>query len=528
MHGRVRTIHWTVKPAILGTGILPLHGGNGEGGKPLRGRIILDHNFLARCEEEALHHLGAILPHGTLIAADLTGTIDYIARNSGHFIAPDSALTLGQTLPNPLLELAHTLPGKPGSRTVREQVVRGHAGNLDGVITRSADDHFIVELTPSTNLPLGRSASAASAWVAAAIPDAPMGGVPEQRLVEFIAEQTGFQRVMYYQFADRGDGEVVAEARNSEVYGSYLGLRFPASDIPRIARVLYLKNPWRLIPNASESMVALDSNRNLPLDLTWSGLRAVSEVHRVYLANMGVTASLSFPVVVNGTLAALVAAHHPAAMGLSPGVLDRLALKVRAHALKLTEHQTSQRIRLLDGINRRFTEFRNVLRRRGNILEAWQELGPWLMEEFKTQGALVCVDDEHGFCGSVFEPNAFDAVDAWFDQSNQQQVWSSDSLSRALPHYPLSSIAGCLALRINSLGTPRIRIYLTRTECIHDVNWGGSPEKPVEYHDGRLGIAPRRSFEKWVERRVGYSQAWGSESQLLALKLRELLIQELC
>ena len=47
--------------------------------------------------------------------------------------------------------------------------------------------------------------------------------------------------------------------------------------------------------------------------------------------------------------------------------------------------------------------------------------------------------------------------------------------------------------------------------------------RPVEYHDGALGIAPRRSFEKWMEKRLGYSRAWGNEARLLALNLRDLL-----
>jgi light-regulated signal transduction histidine kinase (bacteriophytochrome) len=76
-------------------------------------------------------------------------------------------------------------------------------------------------------------------------------------LVREVAARSGFQRVMYYRFREDedGDGEVLAEARQAEIYGSYLGLRFPASDIPRVARTLYVRNSWRLIPDARAAAV---------------------------------------------------------------------------------------------------------------------------------------------------------------------------------------------------------------------------------------------------------------------------------
>ncbi len=39
----------------------------------------------------------------------------------------------------------------------------------------------------------------------------------------------------------------------------------------------------------------------------------------------------------------------------------------------------------------------------------------------------------------------------------------------------------------------------------------------LEFEDGTLGIAPRRSFEKWVEKRLGHSRPWDNETRLLAL-----------
>ena len=69
-------------------------------------------------------------------------------------------------------------------------------------------------------------------------------------LVDALRQASGFDRVLFYQFLPDDDGEVLAEACGDAAQGSYLGLRFPASDIPQVARNLYVLNPWRTIPDA--------------------------------------------------------------------------------------------------------------------------------------------------------------------------------------------------------------------------------------------------------------------------------------
>src|SRR5690606_8265454 len=126
---------------------------------------------------------------------------------------------------------------------------------------------------------------------------------------------TGFDRVMIYRFDPEWNGEVVAERRVSEL-DPFLGTRYPASDIPPQARALYLRNPIRLIPNSDHQpipLVALPDAPGTTLDLSDSTLRAVSPVHLEYLRNMGVVASMSAALRVDGALWGLVACHHYAA-----------------------------------------------------------------------------------------------------------------------------------------------------------------------------------------------------------------------
>ena len=128
-----------------------------------------------------------------------------------------------------------------------------------------------------------------------------------------IRRLTGFDRVMVYRFDPDWNGQVVAEAKH-DLLESFLGLHYPASDIPPQARALYKVNLLRFIRDidaVNAPLVPVDNPlTGAPLDLSQAALRSVSPIHCEYLRNMGVTASMSVSIMVAGELAGLVACHH--------------------------------------------------------------------------------------------------------------------------------------------------------------------------------------------------------------------------
>lgn len=117
---------------------------------------------------------------------------------------------------------------------------------------------------------------------------------------------------MVYRFAEDGSGEVVAETCKPGI-GSFKGLHYPASDIPVQARELYKRNLLRVIADVDAVPVAIEpahDEKGQLLDLSYSILRSVSPIHIEYLKNMGVRASMSISILVDGELWGLFACHH--------------------------------------------------------------------------------------------------------------------------------------------------------------------------------------------------------------------------
>jgi light-regulated signal transduction histidine kinase (bacteriophytochrome) len=481
----------------------------------------VDKRFIDDCEKEQLHLSAAIQPHGALLVVDGDGLVSHLSANLGDFLADVMMPAIDAALPAPLAEMAGELAELPGSRRQFEAALNGRHGRLDVVLSRNDAGQIIIELTVDRGeMPVSE------AFNQAVVPPASQTEANQQRqaLIEKVGVLIGYQRVMYYRFLEDGDGEVLAEACRAGVKGSYLGLRFPASDIPQIARALYQKNPWRQIPDVQAAAVPLLGRDGVVPDLSYSDLRSVSPVHVTYLDNMGVAASLSFPIVVGGQLWGLIACHDAAPREAGLGMLTLAAQEVRSHTLGLTAFFAQRRMHLLDGLVRRFSEAREIVHGAGDIVTAWPQLGAWLAGEFSTNGAQMCVNEGHVDWGEGFEHEALTRVDEWFVGQQIESVWLGDSLMRQIPDCPMTRVAGVLAVKAKTADGQLIRIYLSRHEHIHEVAWGGNPDKPLDRHDGVLGIAPRRSFEKWVEKRLGCCRPWDNEARLLAFKLRELLM----
>jgi len=508
----------------------------------------LDPGFLEECEREALHRIGAVQPYGALLGGSAgDGTVRFASADLDDWVGQPAANVLGQPLEVLLKALAvdqaealalavaamapQPAPAIQAEKRLLPGLVRGRRGEMDALLCCS-EDTWLMELQPALTPELRHQAYQPVPHGLYRMPQSPDEW---QQQCRFLAEQmragSGFERVMVYRFRDDGSGEVIAESA-AEGLAPYLGLRYPAADIPQIARNLYLANRHRQIPDvASEPVAILCANEQAP-DLTLSDLRAVSPVHIQYLKNMGVTASLSFPVVLNRRLWGLIACHHRRPRALPLPVRERCAEMVQVFALGLSGYQTSRRLKALTTTDRDIERLIHGIRGLESGSEPSYRLGEALLELVGAGGAALLEEGVPGMLlfGRTPDPDAIHAQLSWLRSTQAEPIFATDALSTLLPAAAASKdrASGLLAVRVGLFvdGERRERTFLWwRPEQPQTVSWAGDPRKSALFDAQSRTLSPRSSFETWVETMSGHSEPWSETDLLMAKKFRGLILR---
>jgi PAS domain S-box-containing protein len=329
---------------------------------------------------------------------------------------------------------------------------------------------------------------------------------------------TGFERVMIYRFdPDDRHGEVIAEAR-TDACEPYLGLRYPASDIPRQARALYLRSPTRIVADVHAPPAPLRAAPGdvdaVPIDLSLSALRAVSPVHLEYLRNMGVQATLTGSLVCDGGLWGLVACHHGSPRSL-PGRLRELVgwlAQDLATQIALLEAQHSERYRAqLKACRERVITGMRAGDGLADLIRGSQLRD--VLDAVAADGVALVQDGQVVTGGVTPPPERCAALAAQLGEcavSPGAHLFATDCLSRDFPGTEdlADTASGVLMQPLSDASG--LKLLCFRGELLQDVTWGGNPEKAAAVDaDGR--ISPRKSFAAWRETVRRHARRWRRE-----------------
>ncbi len=355
------------------------------------------------------------------------------------------------------------------------------------------------------------------------------GGV--EALCKIAARQVkaliGFDRVMVYQFAPDGDGHVIAEARESRQV-PFLGLRYPASDIPKQARALYKRSLLRIISDVNDPgfpiQPVLDS-RGQPLDMSLSSTRAVSPIHLEYLRNMGVAASMSISILVRGELWGLIACHHDTPRVISYELRSAAELFAQLFGFVVSESE-SDRARD-DEIQARLLHDRIMaeLADGRSIEENFEPFANAIRSVIDYTGIALITDGRVQMSGQTPTKDQLKPLARFLNTTAVSQIFATDRLSRVYPPADdYTNIAsGILALPVSR--KPRDYIILFRDELVRSVNWAGNPDKPVEVGPNGVRLTPRKSFDSWSQDVYGQSKPWTHTELRAAESLRITLLE---
>jgi light-regulated signal transduction histidine kinase (bacteriophytochrome) len=272
---------------------------------------------LTNCDREPIHLSGAIQTPGFLIAVSTDWIIARVSKNIRDLLGYDPADLIGSPLPDYIPHaLLHDLRNKISYLSEADMVERmfgreiGTSGQPYDIAVHFSDGQIVIEAEPGN--PAGADVTSSVRAMMSRLDRTKDMKAFYREGARQIRSMLGYDRVMVYKFAATGAGEVVAEAAKPGI-GSFMGLHYPASDIPRQARQLYKRNLVRVIRDVNSDPVpivpAMDPTGRR-LDLSLSILRSVSPIHIEYLKNMGVAASLSISIVVDDELWGLFACHN--------------------------------------------------------------------------------------------------------------------------------------------------------------------------------------------------------------------------
>jgi light-regulated signal transduction histidine kinase (bacteriophytochrome)/CheY-like chemotaxis protein len=486
---------------------------------------------LENCDREPIHVPGSIQPHGCLIACDMTASrIVRYSANAADMLGLDGDLVdmpleraLGDRLAHDVRNaLGRTREGSRPALVFNRTVPSGRSLDVSVHRYKGAAILEFEPAQPELGVPLeltrgmiGRIANAENI----------------DRLLrdttKIVYATLGYDRVMVYQFGHDGAGKVMTEAKRSDLE-SFLGQYFPATDIPAQARALYLKNTIRVISDADFAPVPvvpmLDASGE-PLDLSFAHLRSVSPIHCEYLRNMGVGASMSISVIVDGVLWGLIACHHygPRVLSMAQRAAAEMfgeffSLHLAALSNKKSLEAATQARAALDKFLREATSAEDINQSLRDHLGDFSRLircdgvGMWLDKKWSAQGVTPGIDHVPGLVR--FAESVSDGT-----------TWATHKLSNALPSAEAYAAVASGVLIVPLSQRPRDYLFFFRKEVLRTLDWAGNPEKTYEV--GPLGdrLTPRKSFAIWKETVHQQATPWTDAERHFAEAARVALVE---
>lgn len=485
------------------------------------------------CDKYNFETPGKIQSHGAmLVLQENSLTVVQLSQNTTRIIGLDPQQLINQPLVN-FLEPTSADALQKAVRSTNLSMVNPVRLNFRGMscdaILLRHQGLLIIELEPAN-----QSIDNVDTYQRAAMNamEKIQGAVFAEQLIDIatneIRDLTDFDRVMYYKFDEDYNGQVVAEAtvRGAD---SFLGLRFPASDIPYRVRRLYMSTTCRYLPDLNEPQVPLVPEINpitrKPLDMTPTILRAVAPTHIEYMKNLGVNSSMSFSIMKDGKLIGMFACHHYS--GKFVPYVNRLVceqiVEMFVMMLSQLDDESSQANRL-----RKFKQSAQQAIQSGQLQQA---ITP-LLSMVNADGVAIYKNGKLTLGGYTPTSEEVQALISLLGNPSYNILYQEDArglfVTSKLAHVITGgerikdAASGVMAIPISR--TPGEYILWFRPERILAATWAGNPDQAMSIDEKTMRISPRKSFQAWQKSVELSSEAWKSYETQVAVELRDALI----
>ncbi|WP_405201540.1 ATP-binding protein [Dokdonia sp. LLG6352-1] len=463
---------------------------------------------LTNCDKEPIHLLGQVQSHAYLFVIDALNkqlvrasenVFDLLSRKREDI----HTITIKDIFGPSASTIASCIEGK-NTQTIEVEV----KGKRYVVITHYRENLIYIELEPIVAQAEAHIVQRQLSDIITDLSQAITVSEMCDKTANLIKSLTGYDRVMLYKFDQNWNGTIISESRE-EVLESWLGMHYPATDIPQQARKSFLKQGVRIIADVASQTSAVFPELNeqgQPLDLTNCESRASSPIHIEYLENMKVGATLTAAIVSNGTLWGLIACHH--------------------YSPKFTNYYQRQTIKFLTQVFSTQLTLRSsneVLARINATTASRAKLVEQMSNEWDVQGGLtkkptsmLTITEATG--GAVFLENTLSTVGDtpskediknlidWIYTTQLGNTYTTQNLTKVYEKgKAFAKMASGVLCVFISKGQKDCLLWF-KPELKQVISWGGNPEKAVAEKNKRL--SPRKSFEKWNQEQVLTSLPW--------------------
>jgi light-regulated signal transduction histidine kinase (bacteriophytochrome) len=481
------------------------------------------------CEAEPIRYPGAVQPHGAVLVLDpSTGVIEAASASCASLLGQPAERLLGQAVGDCFGATAQAslLAAVSDTADTAKPILalRVNGALFTAQAHRNQTGQVLVDIEPGDADPaaLHQLHATCRRGITAL---RRLGDVDQvaHGAADLVRALTGFDRVMVYRFDADWNGEVIAEAAIAGIE-PYLGLQYPASDIPRQARALFQVSKVRQIPDAAYTPAALLARDGcLAIDLGHSGLRSVSPLHLEYLKNMQVRATLVGSLVVEGRLWGLVSCQHKSKARYIPpcqrealgGLCEDIAELIQERQLRQRRDREAslaqRRRRLIERL--REHDFQHIMRDGG---------GADLLDVVGADGFALVADAKVQTTGHT--PSAARIVELCRlrrERDPASSLFATSALNQDLQAADAGDgVAG--ALFVSVFHKPAIKMIWFRNERGQRIRWGGDPGQ-AHFADAEGRISPRKSFAQFLQDIRGQAPAWAAEELDSAAEMASMI-----
>ncbi|WP_339847057.1 ATP-binding protein [uncultured Dokdonia sp.] len=463
---------------------------------------------LTNCDKEPIHLIGRIQSHAMLFVIDSSSfeishisenVISTLSRKREEFYSKRLENVLGQN--GTLIETYI----KSKNKTSLEVTIDD---KRYVVVTHHNNQLVYIELEPIQQQESAQYMQRQLSEIISDLSEAVSVSAMCDKTARLIKGFTAYDRVMIYKFDENWNGKIISEAREEHL-DSWIGMHYPATDIPQQARKLFLKQGVRIIADVSSQTVpvyAKPSAEDEPIDLGLCESRASSPIHIEYLENMKVGATLTAAIVSDGELWGLIACHHYSPKFVNYYQRQTVKFLTQVFSTQLTLRASNEVLSRINATSAIRASLVEQMSDGWDVANGLTQKSTSMLTITEATGGAVFLENNVSTVGETPSNEEITALIDWIYDTQMGDIYTTQNIAEEYDKGAAFAKIGSGLLCVFIAKGEKDCLLWFKPELKQVISWGGNPEKAMEEKAQKL--SPRKSFEKWNKEQVNTSLPW--------------------